>query len=160
MEKTSLEELKEKYSELQTKFDLPSFQEMNEEFGIEKTDVEKFDILIREIRKYTVDKILNYMRFIENILNPSNASVFIFSVIKTLDNEDKEKLTEIYKKFSKIELDLIEIELKFSEEKEVEFIKKTYSIWKEVQEELLDIFSKIRTNWDKEVVKGDKSFIR
>jgi hypothetical protein len=160
MEKTDLELLKERYLELQEKHGLPGFQEMNEEFGIEKTDVEKFDLLIREIRRYVVDKVLNYMRFIEGILNPSNAPMFIFSVVKALEPGDKERLTEIYKRFSKIELDLIEIDLKFSEEKEVAFIKNTYSAWKESQKELLEILSKIKANWDKESEKSGKSFIR
>jgi len=160
MENTNLDELKKRYAEIQEKHGLPGFQEMNEEFGIEKADIEKFDILIREIRKYVIDKVLNYMRFIEGILNPSNSPMFIFSVVKALESGDKERLTEIYKKFSKIELDLIEIDLKFSEEKEASFIKNTYSDWKEVQTELLDILGKIKANWDKEAVKGDKSFIR
>ena len=160
MEKNCLEELKERYAEIQIKHGLPSFQEMNEEFGIEKTDIEKFDILIREIRRYVVDKVLNYMRFIEGILNPSNAPMFIFSVVKALEPGDKERLTEIYKKFSKIELDLIEIDLKYSEEKEASFIKNTYSAWKEVQKELLEVLDKIKANWDKESEKTGKSFIR
>ena len=40
------------------------------------------------------------MRLIESILNPVSVPIFVFSIIKTLQTEDKNKLTEIYKKLS------------------------------------------------------------
>ncbi len=159
MEKHNLELLKERYLEIQKKHNLPSFQEMNAEFGIEKTEIEKFDILIREIRKYVADKLLNYLKFVETLLNPSNASMVIFSIIKTLGADEKKKLTEIYKKLAKTELDLIELDISFSEEKEAEFINKNYLLWKELSRELTSIMIKVKENWDKESARGNNSFV-
>lgn len=159
MEKHNLELLKERYLELQKKHNLPSFQELNKEFGIEKTEIEKFDILIREIRKYVADKLLNYLKFIETILNPSNASMVIFSIIKTLGADEKQKLTEVYKKLAKTELDLIELDISFNEEKEAEFINKNYLLWKELSRELMIVIAKVKENWDKESTRGNNSFV-
>lgn len=159
MEKHNLELLKERYLEIQKKHNLPSFQEMNAEFGIEKTEIEKFDILIREIRKYVADKLLNYLKFVETLLNPSNASMVIFSIIKTLGSDEKKKLTEIYKRLAKTELDLIELDISFNEEKEAEFINKNYLLWKELSRELNSIMIKVKENWDKESARGNNSFV-
>lgn len=159
MEKNNLEVLKQRYSEIQAKHNLPGFQELNEEFGIEKTEVEKFDILIREIRRYVADKLLNYLRLVETLLNPSNAPMFIFSIIKTLDCEDKNKLGEIYKSLAKLELDLIELDLLFNENKEAEFIKKGSELWKKVSPDLMSLVGKVRLNWGTESKKTGASFI-
>ncbi len=155
----NLNVLKERYAEIQKKHNLPSFEELNKEFGIEKTEIDKFDILIREIRRYVADKLLNYLRFIETVLNPSNASMFIFSFIKTLGQDEKDKMTDIYKKLAKIELDLIELDIEFNEEKEAEFIKKGHLNWKEISKDLMKVMSRVRENWDKESSRGSSSFV-
>ncbi len=144
----SLEKLKKKYSEIQKKFGLPDFDELNREFQIEKISIEETDYLVREIRKFLADKFSNYMRFVEALLNPSNSPLFVFSIVKSLNVEDKESLQEVYKKFAKIEVDLVEIDLDFSEEKEVEFIKESYKIWKSIKKSLLEIVEVVRKNWD------------
>jgi len=158
-DKNCLEELKEKYSEMQERHNLPSFQEMNEDFGIEKISEVDFEILIREVRKYVADKFMNYLRFIETILNPSNASMFIFSIVKTIDKDEKEKLTEIYKKLAELELDIIELEVYFYEEKEAEFIKNSFKIWQAIKQDFLKIIQKIKKDWNKEGEKRNTSFI-
>ena len=155
-----LDNLKRRYAELQQKHNLPSFEKLNEDFCIEKASETEVDILIREIRRFVSDKFLNYMRFIETIMNPTNASIFIFSVIKTLGEDEKKRLNEIYKKLAKSELELIDLDIVYSEEKEAEFIRTFYGLWQEVKNEMLEIMDKVKEDWDKEVEKVDNSFIR
>ena len=158
--KSCLEELKKDYLIIQKKYSLPSFEEFNEDFQIEKLAEIETDFLIREIRKFIAEKFSTYLRFIEAILNPVNSAIFIFAIIKTLENKDKEKLSEIYKKLAKKEVEILELDIQFSEEKEVEFIKNSYKIWKEIKNELLEIVEVINNNWDKEVeiVKKGKGY--
>lgn len=129
MEKTDLEKLKETYTKLQIKHSLPNFEQMNEDFGIDRIAEIKTEILIREVRKFMTEKFSNYLRFIEAILNPVNSPIFVFSVIKNLNNREKEILTEVYKKLAKFEIELLEIDLQFSEENEAEFIKRAFREW-------------------------------
>ena len=103
-EKSNLENLKKDYKKIQKKYDLPNFDELNKDFQIEKVAETETDFLIREIRKFMADKFSNYLRFIEAILNPVNAPMFIFSIIKSIGIEEKKKLTDIYGKLSKTEL--------------------------------------------------------
>ncbi len=156
----SLKRLKEKYLEIQKKFELPDFDELNREFQIEKICVEETDYLIREVRKFLADKFSNYMRFVEALLNPSNSPLFVFSIVNSFGTKDKKDLQEIYKKFSKIEIDLVEIDLDFSEEKEAEFIKETYKIWKYLRKALLETIEIIKKNWDNKFEDNVKDYFK
>jgi len=138
-----LEKLKTYYEKLQKKYRLPSFQEMNEDFHIEKIAENETELLPSEIRRWIWEKFANYMRLLEGILNPVNASMFIFSIIKTLDSEDKKELSELYKGLMKEEVKIILLDLSFNEVKEAEFIKNSYEIWQKMKKQLAKIFEKI-----------------
>ena len=155
---SALEDFKEAYSELQAKHNLPSFKDMNEEFSIERMAEVELDLPLREIRRFVSDKIRNYERFIEAIINPSNANMFIFTLIKAISAEDKERLSEVYKKLVRREVDLIEMDIQYNEEKEVKFINEFYSEWQGIKLVLLEILGKINANWDKEVEKTSKGY--
>jgi len=154
----NLEVLKQEYKEIQEKHNLPSFEELNEDFNIEKASEMKVELLIREIRKFIADKLSNYMRFAEAVLNPVNVPMFIYSLIKSLDVQEKEKLTEIYKKLSKNELKLMGLDINYSEEKEALFIRESYVMWQEMKKDLLDIFEKANKNWDNKVESKKKDY--
>ena len=154
----NLETLKQEYKKIQEKHNLPSFEELNEDFNIEKASEVKVELLIREIRRFIADKLSNYMRFAEAVLNPVNVQMFVYSLIKSLDVQEKEKLTEIYKKLSKNELKLIELDIAYSEEKEALFIRESYVMWQEMKKDLLDVIEKANKNWDNKVESKNKDY--
>lgn len=155
---SKLEKLKENYKTIKNKFSLPSFEELNREFQIEKISEMETDYLTREIRKAVGDKLANYMRFAETMLNPANANMFIFSMVKALGTEEKAKFTEIYKKLSKNELEFVELDTVFSEEKEAKFIKESHDLWNEIKHEFLEIIQKIKKNWDLKAEINSKGY--
>lgn len=157
-EKSNLENLKKNYKKIQKQYGLPSFDDLNKDFQIEKLAEVETDFLIREIRKFVADKFSNYLRFIEAILNPVNAPMFIFSIIKTIGVKERNKLTGIYKKLAKIEVSLIKIDIEFHEEKEVAFVKESYNLWQEVKKDLLDVVSMIKKNWGNKFEVNGKSY--
>jgi hypothetical protein len=144
----SLNEVKKNYKKFQEKYNLPSFEKLNEDFQIEKIAENETDYLLREVKKAMAEKFYNYLRFTETLLNPVNAPLFIFSIIKSIDAEKKKKLNEIYKKLAKNEIKIIEVDLIYSEKKEAEFIKESYKLWQEIKEELMDIIKNVKGNWD------------
>ena len=154
----NLETLKQEYKKIQEKHNLPGFEEMNSNFNIEKAAEVEVDLLIREIRRFVADKLANYMRFAEAILNPVNVPMFVYSLIKSLDVQEKEKLTEIYKKLSKNELKLIELDINYSEEKEALFIRESYAMWQDMKKDLLDVIEKANKNWDNKVESKNKDY--
>ncbi|OGJ12444.1 hypothetical protein A3K82_02800 [Candidatus Pacearchaeota archaeon RBG_19FT_COMBO_34_9] len=153
-----LKKLKEDYSVFQGKYELPSFEKLNEDFQIEKVAEHETDFVMREIRECISEKFLNYLRFIESILNPSNGPMFVFALTKTLGLKEREKLVELYKKIAKVDIDLLELDLEYSEEKEADSIKKYYTIWQEIKKEFLEIVSVIKKNWDAKIEDSGKGY--
>jgi|GEM_PF-282804 len=157
MNKSNLELLKESYEVLRKEYDLPEFENMNKDFSIEKIQEEDTELLIREIRKYVSDKFSTYLRFIETLLQPTNAQMFVFSMLKTFESEDTEKLKKNYKKLAQKEIDIIELDLDFNLEKEIVFIKSAFDLWQEVKTELLEIISTVKKGWSDNSDIKDKS---
>jgi len=153
-----LENLKKEYEVLRREYDLPGFRELNEDFHIEKVAEFETEILVREIRKFMADKMLNYMRFIENLLNPINAPMFIFSIIKLLNAEEKKLISEIYEKLMKKEIQVIELDLEFGEKREAEFIKDSYEFWQGIKKDMLKIIDKINKKWDDKFEVDSKGY--
>jgi hypothetical protein len=157
-ETSDLESLKEDYKELKEEHKLPDFDELNEDFHIEKLAETETDFLVREIRKFMSEKFSNYLRFVEAILNPVNASMFIFSMIKAIGPEEKETLTDIYKNLAKKEVELIELDIEFNEENEIKFIKESYELWKKIKKDLLGIIEVVKKNWDNKTETNGKNY--
>ncbi len=153
-----LEKLKKEYEILRNKYNLPDFKSLNEDFHIEKIVESETEILIREVRKFMADKMLNYMRFIENLLNPINAPMFVFSIIKLLDAEEKNLISEIYKQLMKKEIQFIELDLEFDEKREAEFIKDSYKFWQGIKRDILKIIDKINRKWDDKFEVNSKGY--
>jgi len=153
-----LTKLKEKYRTLQIKYNLPSFEKLNEDFQIEKATESETDFILKEVRKSVTDKFFNYLRFIESILTPTNAPMFVFAITKTLGVKEREKMIELYKKIAKVDIDLIELDIEYSEEKEANSIKKYYEMWQDIKKELLEIVGVIKKNWDTKVEDNGKGY--
>jgi len=140
---SNLEDLKKEYEKFKKKYDLPKFFELNKLFDVEELDVET-DFLLRKIRRIISDRIAGYLRFIETILNPSNAPMFFFKLIKKLESKDKEVLSEIYEVLGSFEIELIKLDLYYEEEKEAKFIKDSFKLFnEEIREKLLKITNKL-----------------
>lgn len=152
MEKESnLESLKKDYLEIQKKYNLPDFEKLNSDFQIEKIAEVETDFLVREIRKFVSERFSSYLRFIETLLRPMEAPMFVFSIVKSLGAEEKNILKKAYKKLAQSEVKLIELDIDFVEEKEAEFIKESYVLWQDLKKDLLGIVSVIKDNWDNRV---------
>jgi hypothetical protein len=148
IEESKLEKLKKDYKIIQKTYNLPEFNILNSEFAIEKVAETETDFLIRGVALVMAEKFSNYLRFVELILNPSNSPMFIFSLIKTMGEEEKRKLSEIYKELTKIELTLVELDVDFSEEKEADFINNSYTTWLGVKKDFIGVIEKMKNNWD------------
>ena len=154
----NLESLKEDYKKIQERYDLPEFEKLNEDFQIEKLAETETDFLVREIRKFVADKFMNYLRFIESILNPVNVPMFVFSIVKSIGEDEKKRLTEVYKKLAKCEVDLIGLDIEFSEDNEAKFVKESYEVWQEMKKDILGIIDVIKKNWDNKLESNGKGY--
>jgi len=142
----NLNKLKQEYGKFKEKYDLPEFSEINKVFDIEEIDTDT-DFLLRRVRRLVSERISGLLRFIEVILNPSNSPIFIFKLIKKINEEDKKQLSEVYDILGGFELEVIKLDLDYDETKEAEFIKRIYNLLdKELSKRLLNIIEKMSNN--------------
>jgi len=153
-----LENLKKKYKIFQEKYFLPKFEELNDDFSIEKLADNETDFLLKEIRRFISEKFSNYLRLIESIIHPINSPIFIFSIIKSLSQEDLENLKEVYKKLVKQEIKILKLDVLSSEKDEAEYIKDSFKVWDEIRNSILEIADKIEKNWDNKFEENNKSY--
>lgn len=157
-DESKLAKLKKEYKKLQEKHNLPAFNELNENFGIEKASEVETDFTIREIRKQISEKAYNYLRFVETLINPVNAPMSIMTLVKTFGIEERDKLTEIYKKLMRNELQLVSVDIEYSEKKEADFIRETHKIWKEIQKDFLEIIKAVEKNWETKTQNSSRRY--
>ena len=158
-DENDLAKLKKDYNKIQLEFNLPSFEELNKDFYIEKIAETETDFLVREVRRFIADRLSNYMRLVETMLNPVNVQMFVFSVIKLIGVSEKKKLSEIYQRLAKKEIEILKLDIEFSEQKEADFIKESFQMWQEIKKEMLGFLEVIERNWDnKDPVNGKGYF--
>ena len=157
--KGDLEKLKKEYGALRAKYGLPEYSKLVEDFSsVERASDVETDYLIREIRRYVADKLFNFHRFVEALLNPSNVPMHIFSMIKALGADEKKKLSDIYKEIAKIEIMVMEVDLDFSEKKEAEFIKYSFDVWQKIKKDFSNVLDVIKKNWDTKAEEGRRDY--
>ncbi|MEX0932873.1 MAG: hypothetical protein WDZ77_02115 [Candidatus Pacearchaeota archaeon] len=154
----TLNELKKRCSSFQKKYELPTFEQLNEDFQIEKICENETDFLIREIRKFIADRLYNTLRFIETLLNPVNAPVFIISLSKAMSPEDKRSFGEIYKNLAKKEIELFKLDFVYSEEKEAKFIKESYNFWQGIKNQIFSSIENAEKGLDRKLEEKEKGY--
>ncbi len=157
-EESSLNELKKDYEKLRKKYNLPAFKQLNEDFDIEKVSQHDTDCLLREIRKAIMDKVIAYLKFIEMLLNPSNAPIFFFALVKGLTSADKRILEKMYEKIGGFEIEVIALDCRYDERQEAEFIKKIASEWKSISEDMLKLSESLKRNWNQKSRKDERGY--
>ncbi len=138
-----LKELKQKYNLVSRKYELPEFDELAEDFDIEKIAEKETSFLLREVRRAINEKIVAYLHLFETFMNPSSAPMFIFSILKNIREEEREKIKEIYQSLAKLQIKVMQLDTIYSEENEAEFIKEAFNNWQIQKKQAHDILEKL-----------------
>jgi len=153
----NLKKIKELYENYRKKYSLPDFKFMNDNFEIENV-TEDTELFLKQVRKHMTEKVFFILRTLETFMNPSNAPMFVFNVLKGFSESEKELVQEIYKKLAKYEIEAFGMEAVYEEKKEAEFIKKVASDWKSVSEDLIVLYNSMKSNHEKDSKKSTKSY--
>ena len=153
-----LDELKKRYEILRKKHSLPDFAELNKFFEIEKIDKES-DLLLRDVRKVMMDKILEHLRLVEMLINPSIAPPMFLQFVRKVNFDERKIFEKVYVKLILIELVALELEIAYEEEKEAAMIKNILNTWKELIPDMNSIIKIMRRNFEGTSEKKDKSYL-
>jgi len=133
---SKLIELKRKYEKYRKKYNLPSFDELNKEFDIEKLKDDETMFLLRNIRRHMEEKIVSFANFFDGVL--SLRGIIAMMISKRLEKEKDVMLTFIEKTVRIILRDM-KRELDYDEKKEAEEIKFLFEEWKNLKQDLMKI---------------------
>ncbi len=151
-----LDELRIAYNLLQKKHSLPGFEELNANFDIGKIERDSGNLL-REVRRAMVEKVAHYLRLMELMLNPAQASPIFLILMKEINSSDRQILDKLFSAFIEVEISSYKLDIGYSEVDEVEFIKKIYIIWKDSKSELIKLLNIFERNWKNNSSKNIKS---
>jgi len=141
-------DITEEYEILKSEYDLPEWQGLAEDFDVEKICEKETDFLVREIRRAMNEKLSAYLHLFETLINPASPPMFVFSVLRKISNEDKEKIKEIYKKLSKMQLTIMKLDTIYSEENEVAFVKDVFAEWQDLKKQIHKIVEKFDDSFE------------
>lgn len=152
-----LKDLKRKYEPIEKKYNLPSFEQLNIDFEIEKITVES-DFLLRVIRKIMMDKIIGFLNFFEKIIsNPTGMPRVYYPFIKSITVEDRKEMEKIYDDMGALSLESLELEIITSEKAEAKMVKKIYDCWEKIKQQLYNLAEKMKTS-DGQTIRKEKSY--
>lgn len=148
----------EEYQKLKNKYLLPNFNELCEDFDIEKISDKDSKFLLREIRRTINEKITAYLHLFETLINPTSPPIFIFSILRGTSDQEKETMKDIYKTLSKMQLTVMKLDVKYDEEQESHFIKETHQIWQNQKPKILDLIKTFETNFENDTISKKSSY--
>src|SRR3989338_6267546 len=154
----NLVQLKKEYEIFRKKYSLPEFKFMNENFEIENIEFSETELFLKMIRKHMTEKIFFVLRGLETFINPQNAPLFMFYVIKSFSESDKERIKELYKQLAQYEIEAFGLESAYNENKEAEFIKKFCADWKDISNDLMKLYDSMKEGHNKDTKKAVKSY--
>ncbi len=158
MAQDELAKLKKDYEKLRKKYKLPKFQELNEDFGIERLADYENVLLLKNIRKTISEKMIDCLRFLELLLHPMNAPLFFLALAKGMSQADKKKAQHVYERLLSLDLEAFMLELVYNEKAEAEFIKKSFDEWQKLKQDLYELVANLRNSWNKETTDKEKSY--
>lgn len=152
------QEIEKQYNELRKKFKLPEFKDIDFEF--ELSDLEETNFLLRAIIRRIAEKLDFYTTMIEEVLQPDTSNLYAMHETRFFDQNEKNKMYDLYRKLMDFNRQSIEISLKHNEKDEADFINNFFEEWKNLKEELLKFVKKMRDSWKTEAdIKEDVGYL-
>jgi len=139
------------YDTLKKKYNLPSLEILEKEWGITKFDPE--EPVLKQIKQRMREKIENIVFLLEKVIQPDPGSLVDLYEYRCFNNGQKAELFEIFKHIMIFYRKLTEIELVADPKAEIEIIKSITAEWPQLREALLPFVNQLTKCWQKTEVK-------
>ena len=126
---------------------MPKFEDLDYEFEISASNIKDKTFLIRNLRRRLNDKVIFYCRIIEGLLYPNGNNITGMLEVKAFNEQEKERISKIYKKLMEFERESLSLDVNPDEKKEAEFINNLFKEWKKFKEEMIKVTEKMKESW-------------
>ena len=146
------------YNKLKQKYTLPEFNKLSEDFDIEKTIDKEPIFLVREIRRTINEKLSAYTHLFETLINPTATPMFIFTALRRIDENNKEKIKDVYKKLSKLQIKAIKLDTIYSEQAESRFINDSFNEWQDLKKIIYEVIERFDENIEEDNSSRERGY--
>ncbi len=150
MSESEISIIQKKYLLLQQKYSLPEYHLLDKELEISSLDSPYY--MLKQIRKKIHHMIEFYSEIIEDLLQP-NASIAQMHEYRFFTEKSKEKIYHIYRDLMYKSRNATELGILNDPEKDAEFIKRFFSEYFVIKDEMVKIFTTLKNSWKKELDK-------
>lgn len=147
------------FEELRNKYNLPSFEILAQDFDVEKATEKETLFILRETRRAIVEKLSGYMHLLENLINPNAPPMFVYSILKSIKEEDRENMKDIYKKLSKMQIGVMKLDAVYSEKSEADFINESFKQWQDIKKNIYSLVKGFEDNWEKGTESKNRNYL-
>ena len=146
-----LSQLKKDYAKLQKKYKLPDFAKLNLEFEIERLAGKNTEFLLRGVRRSIERKAGDFLKMLEEFVNPGFASIASLTLLKSFGDKEKKLIKDGYQSLVGLIIKSAILETDYDEKKEAEFIKEALKIWEAAKKELNELMKSAEQVWQKKI---------
>lgn len=143
-----LAEFKKFYEEIKLKYSLPSFNDLNMVFDIGRIRRDSGN-LIRDIRRVMMEKIVYYVRLVEVMINPPQASPIMLMLLKDINAEDRKIIDSVLNSFVELEIASHKLDVSSSDNDESKLINHINSVWGKKKDEVMYLVTILERNLKK-----------
>lgn len=140
-----LAEFKKIYEDIKVKNSLPSFDSLNSDFDIGRIRRDSGNI-VRDIRRVMMEKIVYYVRLVEVMVNPSQASPIMLMLLKDISAEDKKVIDSVMNSFVELEIAAHKLDVLSSVNEESKLINHINSTWNKKRDEVMHLVKILEKN--------------
>lgn len=138
----------EDYKKLQaTHKDLPSFETLDQEFSISQIDAETHQL--NEIKKKIAEKLEPTIDFLSGLLNPEGITPMF--ECRNMTKKDQQAVLQTYQHLMEHYRYILETDIISTDEAHADAITSITKAWLANKQALLEIISKTRCNWQKNI---------
>ena len=149
--------IENRYNVLKTKYGLPDYTSLNNNFIIEDIDAET-TLILAKIRIKIHEKIDYYVKIIESILQPDSILTSMYET-HYVNDQQKKQLYVLFKKLMQIIRKSNLASINNTDELNAVFIKDSYGKWSSLKPDIEKHIRKLSEVWKKETdIKNDYSY--
>ena len=140
--------LKESYFPYSDKYDLPSYDILDEEYELLYFQpICEIRYPLRFIRRRIIDKMNMFIHFFQNIIYPISGSIVSLEENNFLTEDDKKEVVELLKKMISLERESLLLDIDHDESSDGEFIQKVHVQWLSFKPRLVFFIHKLQKEW-------------
>jgi len=143
--------MKQRYQKHAKEYNLPDFSYIDHEFDISLLEGERY--LLRAIKDKIVNKIDDYVKILEDVLNPDSSSYSSIYETRALSEDDKLKILMIHKQLMILLRKALIVSIDNREKDIADFINEVYDKWEKFKPGLKKIAKDLQKAWEEENFK-------